>query len=95
MRMVKLEKPKYLLTGATEFVLRCGTKQIHVYGLDEFCSVARYFGWRPCENDECCEQTDGSIACSHHSVYDMQVSAEKHLENCVGQETDDPGWFSL
>lgn len=60
---------------------------------DCYCSIARYYGWNPCEHEECCDITDGSVDCAHHTTDDMVMNAGEFLANHVGDSCDDPGWW--
>ncbi len=62
----------------------------HTGGQEYWCSIARYYGWKACEQ---CDDTDGSVDCAHHTEQDMLVSAGEFLSAHVGDETDDPGWW--
>jgi hypothetical protein len=86
MRMVKLESVD---CNGIATVKRDDGMLLHVIE-DGYCSVARYFGWVACEK---CDTTDGSVDCEHHTAQDMTASAGEFLENNVGAETDDPGWW--
>jgi hypothetical protein len=65
----------------------------HSVNEDAYCSVARYYGWVPCEHEECCGMTDGSVPCPHHDTLDMMTSAGTFIFVNIGRETDDPGWW--
>ena len=73
----------------TVTVQRCDGKY-HTVNMEGWCSVARYYGWKSCEE---CDTTDGSVDCLHFSAEEMLVSAGKFLSEHVGEETDDPGWW--
>ena len=47
------------------------------------------FGWVACE----CGLTDGTIDCKHKKASDMIESAGNFLDEHIGDEIEDPGYF--
>ena len=53
--------------------------------------LASNLGFIPCDK---CGDTDGTINCTHKTVITMIIEATKYLNNHLGQEFDDPGYFN-
>ena len=52
-------------------------------------SVASNFGWQACP----CGDTDGTVKCAHRGVSEMIQEAGTYLDDMVGEEVEDPGYF--
>ena len=52
--------------------------------------VAGHMGWVPCK----CGETDGTIDCKHHTAHDMINSEQEFLDDHIGDEFEDPGYFA-
>jgi hypothetical protein len=52
--------------------------------------LASTFGWTPCP----CGETDGTIDCEHKSTTEMIASAREFLDEHIGDEADDLGYFA-
>ena len=55
----------------------------------DFPGIASTFGWTPCE----CGSTDGTVDCTHRKASDMIADAQAFLDDHIGDEADDPGYF--
>jgi hypothetical protein len=51
--------------------------------------IASTFGWTPCE----CGSTDGTGDCAHRKASDMIAEAQAFLDDHIGDQADDPGYF--
>jgi hypothetical protein len=51
--------------------------------------IATTFGWTPCD----CGATDGTVACAHKQAGQMIAEAQAYLDDHIGDEVDDPGYF--
>ena len=55
----------------------------------DFPGIASTFGWTPCE----CGSTDGTVDCAHRKASDMIAEAQAFLDDHIGDQADDPGYF--
>lgn len=55
----------------------------------DYPGVASTFGWTPC-----CQETDGTVDCPHKTATEMINEAYEYLLEHVGDEVEDPGYFS-
>ena len=56
----------------------------------DFPGVASTFGWVPCSK---CRETDGTIDCKHRTASAMIAEAREYLDDHIGEEVEDPGYF--
>lgn len=52
-------------------------------------SLAGHMGWVACP----CGETDGTIDCKHRSTAEMIDDATRFLDDHIGDEFEDPGYF--
>ncbi len=55
----------------------------------DFPGIASTFGWSPCA----CGATDGTVACAHKLVGVMIAEAQAFLDDHIGDQVEDPGYF--
>lgn len=55
----------------------------------DFPGIASTFGWTPCV----CGATDGTVDCAHRTATDMIAEAQAFLDDHIGDQADDPGYF--
>jgi hypothetical protein len=55
----------------------------------DFPSLARNFGFVPCED---CD-TDGTVDCQKYTASQMIDAAKECLDNHIGESFEDPGYF--
>ena len=55
----------------------------------DFPGIASTFGWTPCS----CGHTDGTVDCAHKTASQMIAEARAFLDDNVGDELEDPGYF--
>lgn len=55
----------------------------------DYPGLASNLGWVPCW----CGFTDGTIDCDHKTASDMIGSAEKFINDHLGEMFEDPGYF--
>lgn len=60
------------------------------------CGTASSFGWSPCTGcaEGCDGSTDGTVGCKRRTVSEHIASATKFLDDNIGAEAGDPGYFS-
>ena len=56
----------------------------------DFLGTASTFGWVPCA----CGKTDSTVDCLHRTRSEMIAEAANFLDENVGMEVNDPGYFS-
>lgn len=60
-------------------VTEIATHATSLYQSDwDYPSLAMAIGWVPCRK---CRETDGTVACSHHSASEMIASAQRFIDN--------------
>jgi hypothetical protein len=57
----------------------------------DFPAVAIDFGFVPCDQ---CDNTDGTVNCEHKTASQMISEARDFLDEHIGDEIRDPGYFS-
>ena len=55
----------------------------------DFPGIASTFGWTPCS----CGATDGTVSCAHKQAGQMIAEAQAFLDDHIGDEVEDPGYF--
>jgi hypothetical protein len=57
----------------------------------DYPGVACNLGWSPC-----CDATDGTVDCKAHgkNASELIASAQKFLDDHIGEFFDDPGYFN-
>lgn len=55
----------------------------------DYPGVASTFGWQACS----CGLTDGTVDCAHRKAGEMIQEAAAYLDDHIGDQVDDPGYF--
>ena len=88
MGKIRLEEGQF---GWDFYIINTETSENILIQTDwEYPGVASLFGWIPCRK---CRNTDGTIDCNHKKAHSMIESARNFLDNHIGDEVEDPGYF--
>jgi len=72
-------------------IVDLGTGESRLIQTDwDFPGVAASFGWRACK----CGRTDGTVDCPHKTASQMIGEAAEFLDEHIGDEIEDPGYFA-
>lgn len=86
--MIRLERGQY---GWDYVVVNCDTGETLLVTSDyDYPGLASTFGWIPCD----CGDTDGTVDCEHKTASQMIQEAREYLDEHIGDEVEDPGYFS-
>jgi hypothetical protein len=67
----------------------CGPVQVRFAVARKASGLASTFGWTPCS----CGATDGTVSCAHKQAGQMIAEAQAYLDEHIGDEVEDPGYF--
>jgi len=88
MSMITIEQGQF---GSDYVVAQVGGGETLLVTTDyDYPGLASTFGWVPCD----CGETDGTVDCPHRTASEMISEAAEYLDNHVGDEVEDPGYFS-
>lgn len=73
----------------TYFLIAEDGQELLVQSDWDFPGIANSFGWTPC----ICGATDGTVACAHKPVSEMIAEAQAFLNDHIGDEAQDLGYF--
>ena len=64
-------------------------REIFIQNDWDYPGSASTFGWQACE----CGATDGTVDCAHRTASAMIAESQSFLDEHIGDQTDDPGYF--